>query len=282
MILNQLENCILLHHIRGKAIIKILTEDDLIKSEECGDQLYYKEVSLLSRRKPPNLKLQKEAQAKTMENKYHLILSIAAMCEEEENFQIKRRNKSVILKNAMGMSRWCGVLEKLRRVTSSVQLQTGDIRMCNGEKRGYYIISTGGNFNPVEIGLDVNSRPLAIKRIPKSSNICRSLKLLIGPLLGVRNTHILQYFACDYKESELILATPLCEYNISEYMVYMRHNTRIPFLSSNTVASQFLSGLRFLHEFKEPIVHGNLKPSNIFIDLRGNVRIAEFGIYKVS
>lgn len=285
MTLDQLENLLLHHKIRGKTITE--TNHSLDSScylEETGDQLYYKEISLLSEAKPPDFKLQKEAQAKTMENKYHLIPSIMAICDDDdEDDEVKVCERKVILKSSMGsMSRWCSLLEKLHGVAHCEQLLGGDIRVCAREKRGGYIISTSGNFNPVEIGLDINSRPLAIKRIPKATKICRSLKLLINPLLGLRNTHILHYFACDYEENELVLATPLCEYNIGEYMMYIRQNTQIPVLSSNMVVHQFLAGLKFLHEFKEPIVHGNLKPSNIFVDLHGIVRIAEFGIHRVS
>lgn len=276
--MDQLENLLLQHRICGKTAAEILTAGDFLNFEETGDQLYYKEILLLSEKKQPDLKLQKEAQAKTMENKYHLIPSIMSICDEDD-FDVKRKP---ILKNSM--SRWCGLLEKLHSSASNcVHLLGGDIRVCSREKMGTYVISeTSGNFNPVEIGLDINSRPLAIKRIPKASVVCRSLKMLINPLLGLRNAHILHYFACDYEDNELVLATPLCEYNIGEYIAYLRQNTSIPLMSTNSVVCQFLSGLKFLHEFKEPIVHGNLKPSNIFVDLHGVVRIAEFGIYRVS
>lgn len=46
--------------------------------------------------------------------------------------------------------------------------------------------------------------------------------------------------------------------------------------------TQMLNGLRYLHEQEKPIVHGNLKPSNILIDIYGRLRLAEFGIFRVS
>lgn len=291
MTLDHLETLLLQHKIRGKTIAESISMNDYLNTssyfEETGDQLYFKEISLLSEKKQTDQNLQKEAQAKTMENKYHLIPSIMAICDddEDEDFEdVKACERKVILKSSMGsMSRWCSLLQKLHSVAHCEQLLGGDIRVCSREKNKVnYIISTSGNFNPVEIGLDVNSRPLAIKRIPKATKVCRSLKLLINPLLGLRHTHILHYFACDYEDNDLILATPLCEYNIGEYMMYIRQNTQIPVLSTSMVVCQFLSGLKFLHEFKEPIVHGNLKPSNIFVDLCGVVRIAEFGIHRVN
>lgn len=45
---------------------------------------------------------------------------------------------------------------------------------------------------------------------------------------------------------------------------------------------QFAAGLHYLHVQKPPIVHGNLKPSNIFVNATGTIKIAEFGISVVS
>lgn len=79
-----------------------------------------------------------------------------------------------------------------------------------------FIISRTGTFSFVELALDKGFRPFALKRVPRDTETCRSLKGLINPLLGLRNTHILHYYACDYEDDELILATPLCEYNLGK------------------------------------------------------------------
>lgn len=132
----------------------------------------------------------------------------------------------------------------------------------------------------MELGLDEKDIPLAIKRIPKASPVCDTVKLLVDPLLNLRNKYILHYFAGNYEENELILCTPLCEYNMEEYLMLMKQTGKQS-LSIKDIAWQFLMGLKYLHECKEPVIHGNLRPSNIFVDIKGVVRVAEFGIYKV-
>lgn len=106
----------------------------------------------------------------------------------------------------------------------------------------------------------------------------------INPTVGLRNKHILPYFLCEYEENDLILATPLCEYNIGQYVLLLKENAEKNIFNLNQmeIVRQFLNGLAFLHQRLEPIVHGNLKPSNIFVDIHGVVRLAEFGINKVN
>lgn len=46
------------------------------------------------------------------------------------------------------------------------------------------MISQGGNFNLVTLGLGEDDQPLAIKRVPSEHCVCKILKSLINPLLG--------------------------------------------------------------------------------------------------
>lgn len=170
-------------------------------------------------------------------------------------------------------------LKKVKLELNSLLLG-GAVRISPQNKRAAHVISTGGNFTPVELGLDTYNRPLAVKRIPGGSCVCKMIKQLVGPLLNLRNSNILHYCTCEYDNNELILATPLCEYNIGQYLMLLKQNQKLT-LRGMDIVRQFLSGLKFLHIQNEPIVHGNLKPSNIFIDNSGTVRVAEFGTHKV-
>lgn len=156
---------------------------------------------------------------------------------------------------------------------------SGKVRISCQEKRQSHVISTGGNFSPVELGLDPRRRPLAVKRLPKGSCICETIRNMLVGVLSLRHGNILHYSACDYDLNELIIATPLCEYNIGQYVMLMKRNPTN--LSAPEVVRQFLTGLLFLHDRPEPIIHGNLKPSNIFVDINGVVKVAEFGIHRV-
>lgn len=335
---NKLESLLLTHEIRGKTIIAEtissgfcpfscyfpddLKRSDLFLNQKQRDSNQKSDTGESSTQTKTNQVKGKEAQAKTMENAYHLIPSIMKVCEEKEkldddiekekeekssekpvtncksmksntNTKIKPEQSEAVVKvltknvhknaSIMGSSsKWSSLIQSLKNFTNCQKLLGGDIRVSSKEKRVAYVISTGGNFNPVEMGLDITNRPLAVKRVPKESSVCKTIKHLINPLLGLRNAHILHYFVCDYEANELILATPLCEYNIGQYLALVRQNSQNQHMSMAEVVGQFLAGLKFLHCSNEPIVHGNLKPSNIFVDLNGIVRIAEFGMHKVE
>lgn len=327
---NKLESILLTHEIRGKTIIAEtissgfcpfscyfpddLKRSDLFSNQKQKEGNQKRDCEELAKQAKTNQAKEKEAEAKTMENAYHLIPSIMKVCEEKDEFdevcekeekpiekpvsnckpiknnlntKVKPEQTEAVVKvltktgGISSSSKWNSLVQSLRSFTNCQELLGGDIRVSSKEKRVAYVISTGGNFNPVEMGLDVANRPLAVKRVPKESSVCKILKTAIDPLLELRNPHILHYFVCEYEANELILATPLCEYNIGQYLALVRQSSKHQRLSMTEVVGQFLTGLKFLHCTDEPVVHGNLKPSNIFLDLNGVVRIAEFGMHQV-
>ncbi|KAF5283176.1 hypothetical protein FQR65_LT02688 [Abscondita terminalis] len=200
--------------------------------------------------------------------------------EYKNLFDVKSNAKSDEDNLRQFPSRWYNIIKSLQTDNNYHVLLNGDVRI-SGTDKDLHIISSGGNFSTVVLGLDSNDQPLAVKRIKAHADVSKLMKDLINPLLGLRNANLLHYFTCNFENNELVVATPLCEYNMGEYVMFMKqHNNMV--IRSFDVVKQFLSGLRFLHNRKEPIIHGNLKPSNIFLDLNGTVRIAEFGMHKVG
>ncbi|XP_066145243.1 uncharacterized protein [Euwallacea fornicatus] len=260
------------------------------KLESEPPDLFKKEMGLLSPTKSRDKKKELDDRFKTIRGAYHLVPSIENLIKDESDLKpstkfaifVKDSRKTINepkYSDVAKKSRWTEKLQQLQNVKLTQSLLGGNVRLCKYPERNY-VISQGGNFNFVTLGLSSNDYPLAIKKISIEHCVCKTLKSLINPLLDLRNKHILHYFICDYDESDLILATPLCEYNIGQYVLMLKESSKnnIFHLAHMDIVRQILNGLAFLHQRAEAIVHGNLKPSNIFVDINGVVRLAEFGI----
>lgn len=257
-----------------------------------ADLVYLQEIMQLPPKKTINTQKLYESQMETMKYSYHLVGSIMKICDSDEETSFEDSVHKLSSNNSLSgcsknmacdiksreNSRWCSLVRSLELMKDCQTLLNGNVRISCQRKRTSHAISTGGNFTPVELGLDQFNAPLAVKRIPQGSSICTMIKDLISELLDLRHTNILHYCVCDYDKNELILGTSLCEYNIGQYLMLMKQK-KMASLTTLDIVTQFLNGLHYLHGHSPPIIHGNLKPSNIFIDLNGNVKLAEFGIH---
>ncbi len=71
------------------------------------------------------------------------------------------------------------------------------------------------------------------------------------------------------------LIVDLCEQTLDEY-VRSENNLQI---NGRRIIFEVLTGLKFLHD--HGILHGDLKPSNVLVDVDGHMRLADFGISRV-
>ncbi|XP_044260076.1 uncharacterized protein LOC123008358 isoform X2 [Tribolium madens] len=259
-------------------------------------ELFFRELSQVGEPDPKNKRKEIEAKLNTIANGFHLINSIMALCDDDLSQQ-KLYKIADLMYPLRGTypkpqsyseiseympKRLKSQISSLQNCDSFQKLLGGEIRIATKEQRVNYIISAGVNFTAVELGLDINNQPLAVKRIPRESWVGKMVKTLAESLLGLIDNHVLHYFACEYEGNELILATPLCKWTMGQYIQLLRHSIvcTVPNLTGLQLVKQFLTGLMVLHKCEIPIIHGNLKPSNIFIDFNGLVKIAEFGIHK--
>lgn len=303
-VLNHVQNVVNNKEEPRKDIeIEIVDEiDEIFYAEtyksETPMELYYREMAQLSKPSPRNKRLETEAKLNTMANSFHLINSIMSICDDSDDETMEKsygvsdlnyppRSKQTKSRQYHEISEYMpkrlkSQIDSLQKAQNFQDLLGGNIRIAVKEQRVNYIISAGINFSAVELGLDLNNKPLAVKRIQRESWVGKIIKTLVDPLLGLVHNHILHYFACEYEGNELILATPLCKWTMAQYVQLLRESstTAMPGLTTIEIVKQFLEGLMVLHKREIPIVHGNLKPSNIFIDFNGLVKIAEFGIHK--
>ncbi|EFC37364.1 predicted protein [Naegleria gruberi] len=63
--------------------------------------------------------------------------------------------------------------------------------------------------------------------------------------------------------------------------LYIKKHQRVPEREAKNIISQIFSGLNYLCQQKQRVIHYDLKPANILFDKDGNIKITDFGLSKI-
>ncbi|RXN35461.1 serine threonine- kinase endoribonuclease ire-1-like isoform X1 [Labeo rohita] len=143
-----------------------------------------------------------------------------------------------------------------------------------------YMIGFGGSGTQVYIGVCEDGTEVAIKIIPKNP---KNKKDFENELIHLQDSklespYIVRYVTCAEDKDFYYLANQLCEYDLVDYMEYLRQPEQKDRKETTLrrIVKEMLLGLQVLHH--AGVVHRDIKPSNVLIDKEERARLADFGI----
>ena len=169
--------------------------------------------------------------------------------------------------------------QKLQQLPADKITTIGIYKVCFEEE---FIVGEGSEGTCVYIGLSDDGNEVAVKRM--LTHICGDLaeneRKILTMIKMEQSKHIVRYRYCKSGNPFTFLVLELCEETLTDYV--RAHNEEYLVSRAPIIIQEILTGLLDLHGNREQerILHRNLKPSNILVDVLGHMRLADFGISK--
>ncbi|CAB1351716.1 unnamed protein product [Coregonus sp. 'balchen'] len=169
--------------------------------------------------------------------------------------------------------RWETQLEKLANMDSKVYT-VGNLTLI--DEGNSFRIAKGSDGTEVFLGLKDDGTEVAIKRMIRSNYEILKNEEGFLRLPALDSTCIVRYM--DFAEDRFFgyLALQLCEYTLDEYInTYLSKDDTHALIK---ITQEVLCSLRVLHCPTTKVLHRDIKPQNVLIDIKGNAKLADFGI----
>ncbi|KAI5089561.1 hypothetical protein C0J45_20969, partial [Silurus meridionalis] len=159
--------------------------------------------------------------------------------------------------------------EALLKDPDLMSLENGIFFTCVENK---YEIGSGADGTRVYIGMRHDGIEVAVKRMIKNNYKRMKDEMTVLQDSKLEHKNIIEYKYFTEDKNFVYLCLQLCEYNFEKY----KKTKEMDQDALKKVTKEVLFGLKVLHD--AGIIHRDIKPTNILIDVDGNVKLADFGL----